>query len=129
MTLLRSDLQATFTDFFATELNNNTLGIVFKPSYLHQIADQQFEYRIYPQYYTTETIKYIPVAIEYQTTAKNLEKLDSYDFTAQLQFLLTGDNDNDPNLIKQRQAIEELRKELVYNPNRIIPVNDTAYQL
>jgi len=110
-------------------LNTNKEDVTFKIGFTQLNADRTFSFITNPNYYTTKTTQYVPVMIDFQTTALNFKEKDVYDWGVVLTLALSGDDENSSELIAQKNAVEEFRKYISFNPISVLKVNDTAYQL
>ena len=127
--LLRNDLLTAINLKTIERLNANNLSVVFRGGNFRETTDKKFEFFTYPQPNIKKSIKFVPFSSLYQTRQKNLGvDIDSNDVTLRMQFGLTGENDRDPNLILERQAIEEYRQELLSGLFDVT-LFDTSYQI
>jgi hypothetical protein len=96
------------------QLNSNTQNITFRGGSLLQVANDKFEFTTFTNYYTAETTEFIPVMFDYISSPKNIPNKEVYDYTVDITFALTGENETE--LEGQRLAINAFRASLINNP-------------
>lgn len=120
--------QNSLIQYLLNKLNTNTQNIVFKGGEFIQQSNTKFEFKAYPTYYSPGvTTEYVPIMFDTTNTPKNIPNLDLYDWTIDVTFALTGEQETD--LTNQLNAIEELRKDLINNPTDIIINNGDNYKI
>jgi hypothetical protein len=102
------------TDKLLQKLNSNTQDITFRGGSLLQVTNDKFEFRTFTNYYTVETTEFIPVMFDYISSPKNIPNKEVYDYTVDITFGLTGENETE--LQNQRLAIDAFRASLINNP-------------
>jgi hypothetical protein len=102
------------TDKLLQKLNSNSQDITFRGGSLLQVTNDKFEFRTFTNYYTVETTEFIPVMFDYISSPKNIPNKEVYDYTVDITFGLTGENETE--LQNQRLAIDEFRASLINNP-------------
>lgn len=104
------------------KLNSNTHDITFRGGSLLQVANDKFEFTTYQNYYTKETTEYIPVMFDYLSSPKNIPNKEVYDYTVDVTFALTGENETE--LEAQRKAIDQFRASLINTPTDTLLVGE-----
>jgi hypothetical protein len=102
------------TDKLLQKLNSNTQSITFRGGSLLQVTNDRFEFTTFSNYYTSETTEFIPVMFDYVSSPKNIPNKEVYDYTIDITFALTGENE--AQLEGQRIAINEFRAGLINVP-------------
>jgi hypothetical protein len=102
------------TDKLLQKLNSNTFDITFRGGSLLQVTNDKFEFTTFSNFYTPETVEYIPVMFDFISAPKNIPNKEVYDYTVDVTFALTGENESELN--GQREAINEFRASLINNP-------------
>jgi len=115
------------TDKLLQQLNSNTQDITFRGGSLLQVANDKFEFSTFTNYYTQETTEYIPVMFDYVSSPKNIPDKELYDWTIDITFALTGENETE--LADQREAIDGFRANLVNNPLDTLTIGSDTYNL
>lgn len=106
-------------------LNTNTENITFRGGSLLQVANDRFEFKTVQNYYSVDTTEYIPVMFDFVSSPKNIPNKEVYDWTINIQFGLTGENETE--LSDQRNAINSFRASLVNTPLNTITIGSTIY--
>lgn len=106
------------------KLNSNTHDVTFRGGSLLQVANDKFEFNTYQNYYTKETTEYIPVMFDYLSSPKNIPNKEVYDYTVDVTFALTGENETE--LEAQRNAIDEFRASLINTPTDTVVVDEAT---
>jgi hypothetical protein len=94
---------------------------------LLQVANDKFEFTTFTNYYTAETTEFIPVMFDYVSSPKNIPNKELYDYTVDITFALTGENEAE--LVDQREAIDAFRAGLVNTPLATLLIGSTTYNL
>jgi hypothetical protein len=115
------------TDKLLQQLNSNTQDITFRGGSLLQVAGDKFEFTTFTNYYTQETTEYVPVMFDYVSSPKNIPNKEMYDWTIDITFALTGENESE--LEDQREAIDTFRKGLVDTPLDTLTIGQVTYNL
>jgi hypothetical protein len=115
------------TDKLLQQLNSNTQDITFRGGSLLQVAGDKFEFSTFTNYYTQETTEYVPVMFDYVSSPKNIPNKEMYDWTIDITFALTGENESE--LEDQREAIDTFRKGLVDTPLDTLTIGQVTYNL
>lgn len=115
------------TDYLTTKLNANTKGVTFNTASLIEQSDLSYETTTYTNYYTKVTTQYIPAVYFFSSKPKNIPGKDAYDWVITLQVSLTGEGDEETELIAQSEALEEFRKSLVDTPTGTFLLGATVY--
>jgi hypothetical protein len=115
------------TDKLLQQLNSNTQDITFRGGSLLQVANDKFEFSTFTNYYTQETTEFIPVMFDYVSSPKNIPNKELYDWTIDITFALTGENETE--LADQREAIDGFRANLVNNPLDTLTIGSDTYNL
>jgi hypothetical protein len=115
------------TDKLLQQLNSNTQDITFRGGSLLQVANDKFEFTTFTNYYTAETTEFIPVMFDYVSSPKNIPNKELYDYTVDITFALTGENEAE--LVDQREAIDAFRAGLVNTPLATLLIGSTTYNL
>jgi hypothetical protein len=102
------------TDKLLQKLNSNTEDITFRGGSLLQVTNDKFEFKTFQNYYTQDTTKFVPVMLDYVSSPKNIPNKEVYDYTVDITFALTGENETD--LEGQRKAIDQFRASLINTP-------------
>jgi hypothetical protein len=106
------------------KLNNNTQEVTFRGGSLLQVANDRFEFKTYLNYYTEQVVEYIPVMFDYLSSPKNIPNKEVYDYTVDITFALTGENEAE--LEGQRVAIDEFRASLINAPIDTLTVGEAT---
>jgi hypothetical protein len=109
------------------KLNSNAQSITFRGGSLLQVANDKFEFSTYTNYYTEVTTEYVPVMFDYVSSPKNIPNKELYDYTIDITFALTGENEAE--LANQREAINTFRASLVNVPLDTVSVGNTTINL
>ncbi len=109
------------------KLNSNAQDITFRGGSLLQVANDKFEFSTYTNYYTEVTTEYVPVMFDYVSSPKNIPNKELYDYTIDITFALTGENEAE--LADQREAINAFRASLVNTPLDTVSVGNTTINL
>jgi len=109
------------------KLNSNAQDITFRGGSLLQVANDKFEFSTYTNYYTEVTTEYVPVMFDYVSSPKNIPNKELYDYTVDITFALTGENEAE--LVDQREAIDAFRAGLVNTPLATLLIGSTTYNL
>ncbi len=115
------------TDKLLQQLNSNTQDITFRGGSLLQVANDKFEFTTFTNYYTAETTEFIPVMFDYVSSPKNIPNKELYDYTIDITFALTGENETE--LEDQREAIDGFRAGLVNTPLDTLTFDNTTINL
>ncbi len=115
------------TDKLLQQLNSNTQDITFRGGSLLQVANDKFEFTTFTNYYTAETTEFIPVMFDYVSSPKNIPNKELYDYTIDITFALTGENETE--LEDQREAINDFRAGLVNTPLDTLSFDNTTINL
>jgi hypothetical protein len=115
------------TDKLLQQLNSNSQDITFRGGSLLQVANDKFEFTTFTNYYTAETTEFIPVMFDYVSSPKNIPNKELYDYTVDITFALTGENEAE--LADQREAIDAFRAGLVNTPLATLLIGSTTYNL
>jgi hypothetical protein len=115
------------TDKLLQQLNSNTQDITFRGGSLLQVANDKFEFTTFTNYYTAETTEFIPVMFDYVSSPKNIPNKELYDYTIDITFALTGENETE--LEDQREAIDGFRANLVNAPLDTLTFDNTTINL
>jgi hypothetical protein len=115
------------TDKLLQQLNSNAQDITFRGGSLLQVAGDKFEFTTFTNYYTQETTEYVPVMFDYVSSPKNIPNKELYDWTIDITFALTGENETE--LAGQRQAIDAFRAGLVNTPLSTLTIEQKTYNL
>jgi hypothetical protein len=115
------------TDKLLQQLNSNAQSITFRGGSLLQVANDKFEFSTYTNYYTEVTTEYVPVMFDYVSSPKNIPNKELYDYTVDITFALTGENEAE--LVDQREAIDAFRAGLVNTPLATLLIGSTTYNL
>jgi hypothetical protein len=115
------------TDKLLQQLNSNSQNITFRGGSLLQVANDKFEFTTFTNYYTAETTEFIPVMFDYVSSPKNIPNKELYDYTVDITFALTGENEAE--LVDQREAIDAFRAGLVNTPLATLLIGSTTYNL
>jgi hypothetical protein len=109
------------------KLNSNSQSITFRGGSLLQVANDKFEFSTYTNYYTEVKTEYVPVMFDYVSSPKNIPNKELYDYTVDITFALTGENEAE--LADQRAAINTFRASLVNTPLDTVTVGQTTINL
>jgi hypothetical protein len=109
------------------KLNSNAQDITFRGGSLLQVANDKFEFSTFTNYYTEVITEYVPVMFDYVSSPKNIPNKELYDYTIDITFALTGENEAD--LVDQREAINTFRASLVNTPLDTVTVGNTTINL
>jgi hypothetical protein len=102
------------TDKLLQKLNSNTHDVTFRGGSLLQVTNDKFEFTTFTNFYTPDTTEYIPVMFDYISSPKNIPNKEVYDYTVDITFGLTGENEAE--LENQRLAINDFRASLINTP-------------
>ncbi len=102
------------TDKLLQKLNSNTHDVTFRGGSLLQVTNDKFEFTTFTNFYTPDTTEYIPVMFDYISSPKNIPNKEVYDYTVDITFALTGENEAE--LEDQRLAINDFRASLINTP-------------
>jgi hypothetical protein len=105
----------SLTSKLLQKLNSNSHNVTFRGGSLLQVANDKFEFKTYTNYYTETTTAYIPVMFDYVSVPKNIPNKEVYDYTVDITFALTGENESE--LENQRKAINDFRAVLINQPS------------
>ena len=109
------------------KLNSNAQDITFRGGSLLQVANDKFEFSTFTNYYTEVITEYVPVMFDYVSSPKNIPNKELYDYTIDITFALTGENEAE--LADQREAINTFRASLVNVPLDTVTVGSTTINL
>jgi len=112
------------TNKLLQKLNSNTQDVTFRGGSLLQVTNDKFEFKTFQNYYTVDTTKYTPVMFDYLSSPKNIPNKDVYDYTADVTFALSGENEAE--LENQRKAIDEFRASLINTPTDTIVIDGVS---
>jgi hypothetical protein len=112
------------TNKLLQQLNSNTQDVTFRGGSLLQITNDKFEFTTFTNYYTAERTEFIPVMFDYVSSPKNIPNKEVYDYTIDITFALTGENEAD--LEDQREAINTFRALLINQPTDTILVDNVT---
>ena len=115
------------TDKLLQQLNSNTQDITFRGGSLLQVAGDKFEFSTFTNFYTQETTEYVPVMFDYVSSPKNIPNKELYDWTVDITFALTGENESE--LEGQREAIDAFRANLVNAPLDTLTIDSDTYNI
>ena len=115
------------TDKLIQKLNTNNQDITFRGGSLLQVTNDKFEFTTYSNYYTPDTTEYIPVMFDYISSPKNIPNKDVYDYTVDITFALTGENETE--LQGQRVAIDQFRASLINTPLDTLTIDNVTRNL
>jgi hypothetical protein len=113
------------TNKLLQQLNSNAQTITFRGGSLLQVANDKFEFTTFVNYYTAEKTEFIPVMFDYVSSPKNIPNKELYDWTIDITFALTGENEAE--LADQREAIDTFRAGLVNTPLGTLTIGSTTY--
>lgn len=123
--------QRTLIQYYVDKLNTQNSNLnndfVFRTGYLIQKTDLKFEFDSFPNYYSKETTRFIPVMVDTIDRPRNIPNKDVTEWTISIQFLLEGESDSDPHFIQQYNALEAFRKDLVNQPLAVIQSGSDKY--
>ena len=123
--------QRTLIQYYVDKLNTQNSNLnndfVFRTGYLIQKTDLKFEFDSFPDYYSKETTRFIPVMVDTIDRPRNIPNKDVTEWTISIQFLLEGESDSDPHFIQQYNALEAFRKDLVNQPLAVIQSGSDKY--
>ncbi len=109
------------------KLNSNAQSITFLGGSLLQVANDKFEFSTYTNYFTEVKTEYVPVMFDYVSSPKNIPNKELYDYTIDITFALTGENEAE--LANQREAINTFRASLVNVPLDTVTIGSTTINL
>jgi hypothetical protein len=109
------------------KLNSNAQSITFLGGSLLQVANDKFEFSTYTNYFTEVKTEYVPVMFDYVSSPKNIPNKELYDYTIDITFALTGENEAE--LANQREAINTFRASLVNVPLDTVTIGNTTINL
>jgi hypothetical protein len=115
------------TDKLLQKLNSNTQDITFRGGSLLQVTNDKFEFTTFSNYYTSEKTEFIPVMFDYISSPKNIPNKEVYDYTVDITFALTGENE--AQLEGQRIAINEFRASLINTPLDTLVIGNVTRNL
>jgi len=115
------------TDKLIQKLNTNNQDITFRGGSLLQVTNDKFEFTTFTNFYTPDTTEYIPVMFDYISSPKNIPNKDVYDYTVDITFALTGENETE--LQGQRVAIDQFRASLINTPLDTLTINNVTRNL
>ena len=115
------------TDKLIQKLNTNNQDITFRGGSLLQVTNDKFEFTTYSNFYTPDTTEYIPVMFDYISSPKNIPNKDVYDYTVDITFALTGENETE--LQGQRVAIDQFRASLINTPLDTLTIDNVTRNL
>lgn len=101
--------------YYTNRLNANANGVVFEGGYLIQTAGDNYQYQNTTNYYTEETVNYVPVTFGFIGEPEVLPTQDIINWNILVTMDLEGDYDTDPILVAQVKSIEEFRAGLEQN--------------
>ena len=116
-------------DHIKSGLENNTLGETFNIGADIKQAQERYQFLTQENYYTEDILEYIPAIINLEETPVGNPEIDKSQWSISVEFSLTGQDDDDTNLINERAAIEEFRKELRTNPVTFFVVGSDTYDV
>ncbi len=117
----------SITNKLLQQLNSNTQDITFRGGSLLQVANDKFDFTTFTNYYTQETTEYVPVMFDYVSSPKNIPNKELYDWTIDITFALTGENEAE--LADQRESIDAFRANLVNTPLDTLTIGTDTYNL
>ncbi len=106
------------------KLNTNTQQVTFRGGSLLQVTNDSFDFRTFDNYYTEVKTEFIPVMFDYLSSPKNIPNKEVYDYTVDITFGLTGENE--AGLEAQRVAIDEFRASLINTPLGTVQVGEAT---
>jgi hypothetical protein len=115
------------TDKLLQKLNSNTHDVTFRGGSLLQVTNDKFEFTTFTNFYTPDTTEYIPVMFDYISSPKNIPNKEVYDYTVDITFALTGENEAE--LENQRLAINDFRASLINTPLDTLVVGSVTRNL
>jgi hypothetical protein len=115
------------TDKLIQKLNTNNQDITFRGGSLLQVTNDKFEFTTFTNFYTPDTTEYIPVMFDYISSPKNIPNKDVYDYTVDITFALTGENETE--LQGQRVAIDQFRASLINTPLDTLTIDNVTRNL
>jgi hypothetical protein len=115
------------TNKLLQQLNSNSQNVAFRGGSLLQVANDRFEFSTFTNFYTKDTTEYIPVMFDYVSSPKNIPNKELYDYTVDITFALTGENETE--LGDQREAIDGFRANLVNSPLTTLTIDSTVYNI
>ena len=117
----------TITNKLLQQLNSNGQSITFRGGSLLQVANDKFEFSTFTNYYTEVKTEFVPVMFDYVSSPKNIPNKELYDYTVDITFALTGENEAE--LADQREAINTFRAGLVNTPLDTLTIGQTTINL
>lgn len=109
------------------KLNTNTQQVTFRGGSLLQVTNDSFDFKTFDNYYTEVKTEFIPVMFDYLSSPKNIPNKEVYDYTVDITFGLTGENEAE--LQAQRVAIDEFRAALINTPLGTVQVGEATRNL
>lgn len=109
------------------KLNTNTQQVTFRGGSLLQVTNDSFDFKTFDNYYTEVKTEFIPVMFDYLSSPKNIPNKEVYDYTVDITFGLTGENE--AGLEAQRVAIDEFRAALINTPLGTVQVGEATRNL
>lgn len=109
------------------KLNSNTQQVTFRGGSLLQVTNDSFDFKTFDNYYTEVKTEFIPVMFDYLSSPKNIPNKEVYDYTVDITFGLTGENE--AALETQRVAIDEFRAGLINTPLGTVQVGEATRNL
>ena len=106
----------TLATYFTDKLNANSVDELFVAGYLIQTSGTEYKFSTFPNYFTEVENVYTPAMFSFIGDPQKVPNQDITNFNIILEFVLTGDSEQDPIIINQQAAIEEFRLGIVNNP-------------
>lgn len=112
------------TNKLLQKLNSNSQEVTFRGGSLLQVTNDAFEFKTTTNFFTETNVAFIPVMFDFISSPKNIPNKEVYDYTIDVTFALTGENETE--LEDQRQAINDFRASLINNPlDTLVTENET----
>lgn len=115
------------TNKLLQKLNSNTNDVTFRGGSLLQVTNDKFEFKTFQNFYTEDKTEFIPVMFDFISAPKNIPNKEVYDYTVDITFALTGENENE--LEDQRKAINTFRASLINTPLDTLVIDSDARNL
>ena len=106
----------TLATYFTNKLNANSVSETFIAGYLIQTSGTEYKFSTFENYFTETETTYTPAMYSFIGEPQKVPNQDITEFNIILEFVLTGDSEDDTNLINQQTAIDEFRLGIINNP-------------
>jgi len=109
------DLQ-TIATYLEGRLNANSKGVTFRTGWLQQASDTAYEIKTYTNYFTEVKTEYTPAMFTLVGDPQKVPNQDITNWNIIVEYILTGDFEDAPEMVAEIEAIDEFRLGIINNP-------------